>query len=107
MSYGNGACRKWPRKRQASAYGTRGDSHHIAATPASAYSSVSAWASGIRRWGGCVVKERTQAAIVQQNTRRREAALLLLSGRRADSLLPCFPSELGRGSGGRAACRER
>src|SRR3546814_382037 len=49
MSYGNGACRKWPRKRQASAYGTRGDSHHIAATPAMRYSSASAWPTGNRR----------------------------------------------------------
>src|SRR3546814_6631761 len=66
MSYGNGACRKWPRKRQASAYGTRGDSHHIAATPASAYSSVSAWASAIGRDDDCAVTGPIQARIASR-----------------------------------------
>ena len=45
MSCGNGACRKCARKRHASAYGTRGASSHIAATPATTYSSASARAT--------------------------------------------------------------
>src|SRR3546814_19675181 len=103
MSYGNGACRKWPRKRQASAYGTRGDSHHIAATPASAYGSVSAWASAIGRDDDGAVTGPIQARIASRVPGASGTSPSPVYGRRCPESLP--PRRRGGGWGDASAAK--